>query len=84
MSEITEMADALNRTAKALEENTQAALDIEAMNRAGIEARIEADLAAAEFYQLQITALRRKETADADDAEARALVIEALRKTRTP
>jgi len=29
-------------------------------------------------------ALRRKETADADDAEARALVIEALRKTRTP
>ena len=84
MSEITEMADALNRTAKALEENTQAALDIAAMNRAGIEARIEADLAAAEFYQLQITALRRKETADASDAEVRALVIEALRKTRTP
>jgi hypothetical protein len=84
VSEITEMADALNRTAKALEENTQAALDIAAMNRAGIEARIEADLAAAEFYQLQITALRRKETADAGDAEVRALVIEALRKTRTP
>jgi phage-related minor tail protein len=84
VSEITEMADALNRTAKALEENTQAALDIAAMNRAGIEARIEADLAAAEFYQLQIAQLRRNERAAVEGAEASTLIVEALRKAWTP
>lgn len=70
--------EALNRIAAAIEDSTAANREWFAANKAVLDARVECDLAMAEFYRHQIDGLRRKAITDADDAEARALVIDAL------